>query len=93
MEMLSVLFQYRAREDKLRVRGPAVGRSPIRKSACCVGHYSQAENYFTEREVVTGTASPAPETGGGHDRVRERRQRLVATMLLEPGHSQNYYAN
>ena len=25
MEMLSVLFQYRAREDKLPIRGPAVG--------------------------------------------------------------------
>ena len=25
MEMLSVLFQYRAREDRLPIRGPAVG--------------------------------------------------------------------
>src|SRR6266404_7832278 len=32
MEMLSVLFQYRAREDRLPVRGPAVGLFADRKS-------------------------------------------------------------
>jgi hypothetical protein len=37
MEMLSVLFQYRAREDRLPIRGPAVGLFADQKSACCAG--------------------------------------------------------
>lgn len=43
MEMLSVLFQYRAREDRLPVRGRRSGCSPIRKSACCAGRSSPAK--------------------------------------------------
>src|SRR4030095_3183869 len=51
-EMLSVLFQYRAREDRLPVRGPAVGLFADQEIRLSRGPLFVGETYTTEREVV-----------------------------------------
>src|SRR5216117_3444042 len=51
LEMLSVLFQYRSREDRLPVRGPAVGLFADQEIRLMRGPLFAGEDYQTEREV------------------------------------------
>jgi hypothetical protein len=77
MEMLSVLFQYRAREDRLPVRGPLF-----------VG-----ENYVTEREVVALSGSRRTESVWVRTTVFGADDAPVATMLLNMASMKDSYAN
>src|SRR4029078_2401645 len=52
MKMLSVRFQYRAREDKLPVRGPAVGLFADQEIRLLRGPLFAGESYVTEPEGV-----------------------------------------
>ena len=63
-EMLSVLFQYRAREDRLPVRGPAVGLFADQEIRLLRGPIFVGESYTTEREVVASAAAAAPRACG-----------------------------
>ena len=60
--MLSVLFQYRAREDKLPVRGPAVGLFADQEIRLLRGPLFVGESYTTEREVVALSGSRRTES-------------------------------
>ena len=73
-EMLSVLFQYRAREDRLPVRGPAVGLFADQEIRLLRGPLFVGESYTTEREVVVPRRQPPyREHVGEDDRVRRWR--------------------
>ena len=62
MEMLSVLFQYRAREDRLPIRGPAVGLFADQEIRLLRGPLFVGESYATEREVVALSGSRRTES-------------------------------
>jgi len=57
IEMLSVLVQYRSREDRLPVKGPAVGLFADQEIRLLRGPLFAAEDYQTEREVVALSGS------------------------------------
>jgi hypothetical protein len=83
VEMLSVLFQYRSKDDGFPTKGPAVGLFADQEIRLVDGPLFVGESYELEREVVAlsgsrrteslwaRTSAFAPQTGG-----------LVATMLL-----------
>jgi hypothetical protein len=52
IEMLSVLFQYRSRENRLPIKGPAVGLFADQEIRLLRGPLFAGEDYQTEREVV-----------------------------------------
>ena len=60
--MLSVLFQYRAREDRLPIRGPAVGLFADQEIRLLRGPLFVGESYTTEREVVALSGSRRTES-------------------------------
>jgi len=62
MEMLSVLFQYRAKEDSMPVRGPAVGLFADQEIRLMRGPLFVGEDYQTEREVVALSGSRRTES-------------------------------
>jgi hypothetical protein len=68
MEMLSVLFQYRAREDRLPIRGPAVGLFADQEIRLLRGPLFAGEHYQTEREVVAPAAAAEPKASGSGPR-------------------------
>ena len=75
MEMLSVLFQYRAREDRLPIRGPAVGLFADQEIRLLRGPLFAGEELF--HRTRGGRAERQPphrKRVGAHDRVRFRRQ-------------------
>ena len=74
--MLSVLFQYRAREDKLPMRGPAVGLFADQEIRLLRGPLFVGESYTTEREVVFSAAAAEPRACGC------KRRCLAQTMRL-----------
>src|ERR1700688_4935299 len=61
-EMLSVLFQYRAREDRLPIRGPAVGLFADQEIRLLRGPIFAGESYTTEREVLALSGSRRTES-------------------------------
>ena len=61
-EMLSVLFQYSSKEDKLPVRGPAVGLFADQEIRLLDGPLFVGENYDLEREVVALSGSRRTES-------------------------------
>jgi len=93
MEMLSVLFQYRAREDRLPIRGPAVGLFADQEIRLSRGPLFAGEHYQTEREVVALSGSRRTEslwvrtTGFASDGL------VVATMLLNLASIKDSYAS
>jgi hypothetical protein len=94
MEMLSVLFQYRAREDKLPVRGPAVGLFADQEIRLLRGPLFAGENYFTEREVVALSGSRRTESMWVRTTVfAAAGSTPVATMLLNLASIKDSYAN
>ena len=62
MEMLSVLFQYRAREDRLPTRGPAVGLFADQEIRLLNGPLFVDQDYELEREVVAMSGSRRTES-------------------------------
>jgi hypothetical protein len=82
MEMLSVLFQYRAREDRLPIRGPAVGLFADQEIRLLRGPLFPGEDYQTEREVVALSGSRRTESLWVRTTVYAPDDAPVATMLL-----------
>jgi len=82
LEMLSVLFQYRAREDKLPLRGPAVGLFADQEIRLLHGPLFVGESYTTEREVVFLSGSKRTESMWVRTTVFGGDGAPVATMLL-----------
>ena len=93
MEMLSVLFQYRAREDRLPVRGPAVGLFADQEIRLLRGPLFAGERYVTEREVVALSGSRRTESMWVRTTVFAADEKPVATMLLNLASIKNSYAN
>jgi hypothetical protein len=93
MEMLSVLFQYRAREDKLPIRGPAVGLFADQEIRLLRGPLFPGETYTTEREVVALSGSRRTESAWMRTTVFDSDDAPVATMLLNMASLKDSYAN
>jgi acyl dehydratase len=92
-EMLSVLFQYRAREDGFPVRGPAVGLFADQEIRLLRGPLFVGESYFTEREIVALSGSRRTESMWVRTTVFATDDRPVATMLLNLASIKDSYAN
>ncbi len=91
-EMLSVLFQYRAREDRLPVRGPAVGLFADQEIRLLRGPLFTGESYTTEREVVALSGSRRTESMWVRTTVFGADDAAVATMLLNLASIKQSYA-
>ena len=91
-EMLSVLFQYRAREDRLPVRGPAVGLFADQEIRLLRGPLFVGESYTTEREVVALSGSRRTESMWVRTTVFGGDEKPVATMLLNLASIKQSYA-
>ena len=91
--MLSVLFQYRAREDRLPVRGPAVGLFADQEIRLLRGPLFVGESYITEREVVALSGSRRTESMWVRTTVFATDDKPVATMLLNLASIKDSYAN
>jgi hypothetical protein len=82
-EMLSVLFQYSSKEDKLPVRGPAVGLFADQEIRLLDGPLFVGENYDLEREVVALSGSRLTESLWMRATVFARgTEHQVAIMLI-----------
>lgn len=92
MEMLSVLFQYRAREDRLPIRGPAVGLFADQEIRLLRGPLFPGETYTTEREVVALSGSRRTESAWMRTTVFDSDDTPVATMLLNMASLKDSYA-
>jgi hypothetical protein len=92
-EMLSVLFQYRAREDRLPVRGPAVGLFADQEIRLLRGPLFPGETYTTEREIVALSGSRRTESMWVKTTVFAADETPVATMLLNLASMKDSYAN
>jgi hypothetical protein len=93
VEMLSVLFQYRAREDRLPIRGPAVGLFADQEIRLLRGPLFAGEIYVTEREVVALSGSRRTESMWVRTTVFGSDDKPVATMLLNLASIKDSYAN
>ena len=93
MEMLSVLFQYRAREDRLPIRGPAVGLFADQEIRLLRGPLFAGESYVTEREVVALSGSRRTESMWVRTSVFSADNKPVATMLLNLASMKDSYAS
>src|SRR2546430_37354 len=91
-EMLSVLFQYRAREDRLPVRGLAVGLFADQEIRLLRGPLFVGENYVTEREVVALSGSRRTESMWVRTTVFSADNAPIATMLLNLASIKESYA-
>jgi hypothetical protein len=92
IEMLSVLFQYRAREDRLPIRGPAVGLFADQEIRLLRGPLFAGEDYQTEREVVALSGSRRTESLWVRTTVYASDDAPVATMLLNLASIKDSYA-
>lgn len=92
MEMLSVLFQYRAREDRMPVRGPAVGLFADQEIRLSRGPLFVGEEYQTEREVVALSGSRRTESLWVRTTVFTPGDVPVASMLLNLASIKDSYA-
>ena len=90
--MLSVLFQYRAREDRLPIKGPAVGLFADQEIRLLRGPLFAGEEYQTEREVVALSGSRRTESLWVRTTVFGSDGVAVATMLLNLASIKDSYA-
>ena len=93
MEMLSVLFQYRSRDDRLPIRGPAVGLFADQEIRLLRGPVFVGESYTTEREIVALSGSRRTESVWVRTTVFAADGAVVATMLLNLASIKDSYAN
>ena len=82
IEMLSVLFQYRSRDDRLPVKGPAVGLFADQEIRLLRGPLFTGQEYQTEREVVALSGSRRTESLWLRTTVIANDGLPVAKMLL-----------
>lgn len=92
MEMLSVLFQYRSKDDPLPAKGPAVGLFADQEIRLLKGPLFEGEEYEVEREVVALSASRRTESAWVKTRVFDKAGTMVATMLLNAATLKESYA-
>ncbi|PDT90460.1 hypothetical protein CO669_09760 [Bradyrhizobium sp. Y36] len=92
MEMLSVLFQYRSKEDPLPTKGPAVGLFADQEIRLVKGPLFEGEEYEVEREVVALSGSRRTESAWARTRVFDKAGAVVATMLLNMATLKDSYA-
>ncbi|MHC2580650.1 hypothetical protein ACVI1J_007195 [Bradyrhizobium diazoefficiens] len=92
MEMLSVLFQYRSKDDPLPARGPAVGLFADQEIRLVKGPLFVGEGYEVEREVVALSGSRRTESAWARTRVFDKTGTMVATMLLNMATLKDSYA-
>jgi len=92
MEMLSVLFQYRAKEDSMPVRGPAVGLFADQEIRLMRGPLFVGEDYQTEREVIALSGSRRTESLWVRTMVFASGEVPVASMLLNLASIKDSYA-
>jgi acyl dehydratase len=92
-EMLSVLFQYRAREDGLPMRGPAVGLFADQEIRLFKGPLFVGEAYEVTREVVALSGSKRTESVWARSTVtKPGSSEVLATMLLNMATMKESYA-
>jgi hypothetical protein len=93
IEMLSVLFQYKSKEDRLPVRGPAVGLFADQEIRLLNGPLLVGEDYELEREVVALSSSRRTESLWLRTSVFAPKSRSpIATMLLNLATIKESYA-
>jgi hypothetical protein len=92
MEMLSVLFQYRARDDRLPIKGPAVGLFADQEIRLLRGPLFVGEEYRLEREVVALSGSRRTESIWVRTAVFAADKAPIATMLLNLASIKDSYA-
>lgn len=92
MEMLSVLFQYRSKDDPLPAKGPAVGLFADQEIRLMRGPLFVDEDYEVEREVVALSGSRRTESAWVKTRVFNKANTVVATMLLNMATLKESYA-
>ena len=90
--MLSVLFQYRARDDHLPVKGPAVGLFADQEIRLIRGPLFAGEDYQVEREVVALSGSRRTESLWLRTSAFSADDAQVATMLLNLASIKDSYA-
>ncbi|MGY3037679.1 hypothetical protein ACVIIV_006849 [Bradyrhizobium sp. USDA 4354] len=92
MEMLSVLFQYRSKNDPLPAKGPAVGLFADQEIRLVKGPLFVDEDYEVERELVALSGSRRTESAWVKTRVFDKAGAMVATMLLNMATLKDSYA-
>jgi hypothetical protein len=93
MEMLSVLFQYRAKDDPLPSRGPAVGLFADQEIRLVNGPLFVDQDYELEREVVALSGSRRTESLWQRTSVyHPNGVAPIATMLLNMATLKDSYA-
>jgi hypothetical protein len=93
MEMLSVLFQYRSHEDRLPIRGPAIGLFADQEIRLLRGPLFAGESYEIEREVVAISGSRRTESVWLRTKVFAADDSApIATMLLNSAIIKDSYA-
>jgi hypothetical protein len=94
MEMLSVVFQYKAREDRLPTRGPAVGLFADQEIRLVNGPLFVDQDYELAREVVAMSGSRRTESLWVRTMVFDPKEPAspIATMLLNHALLKDSYA-
>ena len=92
-EMVSVLVQYVARQDGLKIRGPAVGLFADQEIRMIDGPLFVGEDYEIEREIVALSGSRRTESYWTRTSVyRPGQSKVIATMLLNQATLRESYA-
>ena len=92
IEMLSVLFQYRSRDDRLPIKGPAVGLFADQEIRLIRGPLFVGDDYETEREVIALSGSRRTESLWVRTTVFADDDVPVAKMLLNLASIKDSYA-
>ncbi len=92
-EMVSVLLQYVARQEGLKIRGPAVGLFADQEIRMIDGPLFVGEDYEIEREIVALSGSRRTESYWTRTFVyRPGESKVIATMLLNQATLRESYA-
>jgi hypothetical protein len=92
VEMLSVLFQHGAKDDRLPVKGPAVGLFADQEIRLMRGPLFVGEDYRLARKVVALSGSKRTESLWVRTEVFDGSDALAATMLLNLATLKESYA-
>ncbi len=93
VEMISVLLNHVARQDGLKMKGPAIGLFADQEISLIKGPLFVGEDYEIEREVVALSGSRRTESYWMRTRVyRPGGSEVIATMLLNHATLKESYA-
>ena len=93
VEMISVLLMYQARQDGLKIRGPAVGLFADQEIRLIKGPLLVGEDYEIEREIVALSGSRRTESYWTRTYVyKPGGSEVIATMLLNQATLKESYA-